>query len=184
MPDYKVVDADQLNADMTSVADAIRAKGGATEKMAWPAGFVSAVEGLQAGGADVSGVTATEADVLAGKKFVDSGGTLTTGTLEAGTVPAGKKIRSVKLISETPLAFIVQNFSLGVIANVDPYSENGPFELRHDCSLDDFILGMDIIYTGGWSDMTEDDWAMLSTSMAYSEGSGDGMLTVRLAIDG
>lgn len=50
MADYKAVDATQLNADMTSVADAIRAKGGTTEQMAWPAGFVSAVEGIQSGG--------------------------------------------------------------------------------------------------------------------------------------
>ena len=44
MADYLVTDT-----ELTSVADAIRAKGGTTEQLAFPAGFVSAVEGIQAG---------------------------------------------------------------------------------------------------------------------------------------
>lgn len=43
MANYMLVDADQLDADMTAVADAIRAKGGTTEKLEWPAGYVEAV---------------------------------------------------------------------------------------------------------------------------------------------
>lgn len=50
MATYKVVDADQLNADMTIVADSIRTKGGTTGALAWPYGYKTAVEAIQAGG--------------------------------------------------------------------------------------------------------------------------------------
>ena len=38
------------STELVSVADAIRAKGGTTEQLAFPAGFVSAVERIQSGG--------------------------------------------------------------------------------------------------------------------------------------
>ena len=50
MANYKVVDADQLDADLTSVADAIRAKTGTSGQMAFPSGFKTAVESIQTGG--------------------------------------------------------------------------------------------------------------------------------------
>lgn len=46
----KVVDSAALDAGMKSVADAIRAKTGTTDLLAWPDGFKSAVEGIQTGG--------------------------------------------------------------------------------------------------------------------------------------
>ena len=49
----KVIDSAVLDAGLTSVADAIRAKGGTSEQMDFPGGFVSAVEGIQAGGGTV-----------------------------------------------------------------------------------------------------------------------------------
>ena len=51
MATYKVVDADQLNADMTSVADSIRTKGGTTEALAWPDGYKTAIDSIPAGSA-------------------------------------------------------------------------------------------------------------------------------------
>ena len=50
MATYKVVDAEQLNADMTSVADSIRTKGGTTDALAWPDGYKTAIEAIQTGG--------------------------------------------------------------------------------------------------------------------------------------
>lgn len=52
MPNYKVVDADQLDADLKVVADAIRAKGATQEELAFPSGFVGAVEGISGDGGD------------------------------------------------------------------------------------------------------------------------------------
>ena len=51
MATYKVVDADQLNADMTSVADSIRTKGGTTDALAWPDGYKTAIDSIPAGSA-------------------------------------------------------------------------------------------------------------------------------------
>lgn len=45
----KLVDSTQLDADLTSVANAIRTKGGTSAQMAFPAGFVSAVNAIPTG---------------------------------------------------------------------------------------------------------------------------------------
>lgn len=49
MANYKVVDANRLDADMATVADAIRSKAGTEDALSFPDGFVSAVEGIEAG---------------------------------------------------------------------------------------------------------------------------------------
>lgn len=46
----KLVDSAQLDADLGDVADAIRAKGGTSAQLAFPAGFVSAIGDIQTGG--------------------------------------------------------------------------------------------------------------------------------------
>lgn len=46
----KLVDSTQLDADLTSVANAIRTKGGTSASLAFPSGFVSAVEAIETGG--------------------------------------------------------------------------------------------------------------------------------------
>lgn len=48
----KMVDSAQLDAGLSEIAGAIRAKGGTTDQLAFPAGFKAAVEALPAGGAD------------------------------------------------------------------------------------------------------------------------------------
>lgn len=45
----KLVDSAQLDADLTSVANAIRTKGGTSASLAFPAGFVSAVQAIPTG---------------------------------------------------------------------------------------------------------------------------------------
>lgn len=50
MADYKVIDAEQLDADLTTVADAIRSKGGTTEQLLFPSGMVTAIGAIQSGG--------------------------------------------------------------------------------------------------------------------------------------
>lgn len=47
----KVVDSAVLDAGMTSVANAIRAKTGNADMLAWPDGFKMAVDGIQSGSA-------------------------------------------------------------------------------------------------------------------------------------
>lgn len=51
----KLVDSNQLNADLTSVANAIRTKGGTSDPLAFPNGFVSAVNSIPTGGSSDNG---------------------------------------------------------------------------------------------------------------------------------
>ena len=46
----KLVDSTQLDSDLTSVADAIRAKSGGSGQLAFPAGFVSEIQAIPSGG--------------------------------------------------------------------------------------------------------------------------------------
>lgn len=46
----KLVDSTQLDADLTSVANAIRTKGGTSASLAFPADFVSAIAAIPSGG--------------------------------------------------------------------------------------------------------------------------------------
>lgn len=50
MANYKVIDADQLDSDLTSVADSIRTKGGTTAELAFPEEFKAAIEAIETGG--------------------------------------------------------------------------------------------------------------------------------------
>ena len=52
MAEYVVIDKEQLESDLTVVADAIREKGGTTEQLAFPNGMADAVRGIQSGGVD------------------------------------------------------------------------------------------------------------------------------------
>lgn len=83
MADYKVVDAEKLDADLASVADAIRKKAGTTEKMEFPSGFESAVESIPSeGGVELPELTnpATATDLAKGKELIDANGNVVTGT--------------------------------------------------------------------------------------------------------
>ena len=68
----KVIDSSKLDSDLTSVADAIRSKGGTSEALAFPAGFVSAIEAIEAGGGGGGGGFVEEKDI----RFMDYDGTL------------------------------------------------------------------------------------------------------------
>ena len=56
----KAVDSAQLNADLTAVADTIRTKGGTSAQLAFPDGFVSAVQAIK-GAPDLQIVVTTSA---------------------------------------------------------------------------------------------------------------------------
>ena len=64
----KLVDSTQLDSDLTSIANAIRTKGGTSAQLAFPAGFVSAVNNIPSGG----GTSVPSKDV----DFIDYDGTI------------------------------------------------------------------------------------------------------------
>ena len=67
----KAIDSAQLDANLTTIAEAIRAKGGTSDALVFPSGFVSAVQAIQAGGGGTM-PSASSKDV----NFTDYDGTL------------------------------------------------------------------------------------------------------------
>lgn len=55
----KLVDSTQLDADLTTVANAIRTKGGTSASLAFPAGFAAAIAAIPSGGSGLSYKTGT-----------------------------------------------------------------------------------------------------------------------------
>lgn len=71
----KLVDSTQLNADLTSVANAIRTKGGTSAQLAFPSGFVSAIGDIPTGSGGESAVKYTRYTLTGDttiKQFIDS----------------------------------------------------------------------------------------------------------------
>lgn len=64
----KLVDSTQLDSDLTSIANAIRTKGGTSSQLSFPNGFVSAIQAIPTGG----GGGSTDGDVI----FLDYDGTV------------------------------------------------------------------------------------------------------------
>lgn len=67
----KVVDSAALDAGMTSVANAIRAKTGNTDMIAWPDGFATAIAGITGGGGAGLAYDMGEFVLDADTKFLD-----------------------------------------------------------------------------------------------------------------
>ena len=74
----KVVDSSVLNAGLTKIADAIRAKGGTSGQLAFPDGLAAAIEAIEAGGG---------AKIAAGTYTVASSGANITIEHNLGAIP-------------------------------------------------------------------------------------------------
>lgn len=61
-------------ADMTTVADAIREKGGTTAPLSFPAGMAEAVRNIQSGGGDLSSVDVYIADFTSNADLIVTAG--------------------------------------------------------------------------------------------------------------
>lgn len=74
----KLVDSTQLDSDLTSVANAIRTKGGTSAQLAFPAGFVSAINDISGGGgyaaADWLDWTKPTGNISTGKTYSSTDG--------------------------------------------------------------------------------------------------------------
>lgn len=97
----KLVDSTLLDANLTSVANAIRAKGGASGSLAFPAGFVSAVQAIPTGSTPTgtkqinitqNGTTTEDVAAYANAEItvdVQGGGGPTDNEYATGAAPSG-----------------------------------------------------------------------------------------------
>lgn len=69
----KLVDSAQLDSDLEEVADAIRAAGGSSADLSFPAGFKSAIQALAGGGGGGGGIVEVEASDV---NFYDDAGNI------------------------------------------------------------------------------------------------------------
>lgn len=65
----KLVDSAALNSNLTYIANAIREKGGTSDTLAFPSGFVSAIAAIEAGGGIYSTTYTPTADERVNKVF-------------------------------------------------------------------------------------------------------------------
>ena len=122
----KAVDSAQLNADLTAVADAIRTKGGTSAQLAFPDGFVSAVQAIE-GAPDLQIVVTTSAGATVtatkGNKTVsgtaDASGNCTLIVDEVGTWTV-----TAATASTTKTADVVVGTANVDLAMIDPVFGN------------------------------------------------------------
>lgn len=114
----KLVDSTQLDTDLTSVADAIRTKGGTSGQLQFPGGFVDAIDAIETGGGG------SELTLLASGEYVktSSSSSLSIPVSYSGTP------RLFYAYVETPLDATGQTV-LGAcfLVNdpaIDPYTDN------------------------------------------------------------
>lgn len=81
----KLVDSTQLDADLTSVANAIRTKGGTSAPLAFPADFVSAINAISGGGG--SGVQYKSGTYTPTQDYTSTGNRLITTLANIGFTP-------------------------------------------------------------------------------------------------
>ena len=123
----KAVDSAQLNADLTAVADAIRTKGGTSAQLAFPDGFVSAVQAIQTG-TELQIIVTVEsgATVTATKGSLSVSGTSVNGTCtltvpETGTwsvsATLGGQMSDTKTVSITDSYEVTLSFVSSTLNN-------------------------------------------------------------------
>lgn len=95
MATYKLVNADQLDSDLTSVGNAIRSKGGTSAGLSFPAGMVSAIGAISTGvelNFDVVGGTSQPINPKENTIWVNTSKTITDWVFSA-TQPSAKSGR-------------------------------------------------------------------------------------------
>lgn len=83
MADYKLVDSNKLDTDLTSVANAIRKRAGTSAKLEFPSGFENAVKNIPWGGEELPKLTnpASATDLALDKQLIGQNGNIVIGAL-------------------------------------------------------------------------------------------------------
>ena len=128
MANYQVVDADQLETDITTVADAIREKGSTSEKLEFPNGMADAVREIQSG----LGVmfVSTEYDEANGRSYISNYNEIRD-AWENGVlvvIRAGSHLYLPQYVATTSLMFGCVTYSGGLSADLAHVWNDGTVE--------------------------------------------------------
>lgn len=140
----KLVDSAQLDADLTSVANAIRTKGGTSAQLAFPSGFVQAIGDIPSGGISIDDIATNT---------LPSGTVMVNATIIGQYAFAGKSITKIVAPNATRMAgcALINTLVQNIIPNDFPVLEGS---LR------------------GFSDMPELLSIKLTSAVSLSDGSG------------
>ena len=145
----KLVDSTQLDADLTSVANAIRTKGGTSASLAFPSGFVSAVEAIPSGGG--GSPTGSYTPTANTKTFtIDVGASFTHFVIYAtsNVYAAGSGVRTISLIAyDSSMAF---TWRIGSNAAGNAGSATMP-NSGFSTSGTQFVVNTDQFFLGGYT---------------------------------
>lgn len=172
----KYVDSAQLDSDLTDIADAIREKGSTESPLAFPDGFISAVEALPSGG----GITPT------GTKQIEitQNGTTTEDVTNYASAEITVNVSgaySMAMGTYTP-ATAVSSFNVNVpfepqyaICFTDPYDTEQTSTWKNFLNFfsraDEFSAGMITRYLNGNYGAAEPTPAITQTTLGtYSDG--------------
>ncbi len=111
----KLVDSTQLDSDLTSVADAIRAKSGGSSQLAFPAGFVSEIQAIPSGGggnAIMATVDVVFDNISRGEAQIPFDYQRDNYVLNYRVIETGKYVDGVLVMDESPVVPLSQNIPL------------------------------------------------------------------------
>ena len=99
--------------DLSSLSSHIREKSGSeAASLTWPTGFINEVDNISTG-VDISGVTASAADILYDKKTFDINGDLVTGTIQQQTA-TNRNITAASQVETINAGYYPSSFTVGI----------------------------------------------------------------------
>lgn len=105
----KLVDSTQLDSDLTSVANAIRAKSGGSSQLAFPSGFVSEIGNIPSGGGN------TYLTLLGSGSYTK---TVNDGSISIPVEYTAGTVHLIKVVAPEPLSATAQG--IAVAKYIDP----------------------------------------------------------------
>lgn len=123
----KAIDSTQLNADLTSVANAIRTKGGTSAQLIFPNGFVGAIGDIQTGGGgaeEMSGeiVIASDTTSVSFLHGLSQPPTIVTFYTPDPTVEGSNSPTNFRSLTAAVMAFIINDAN---VINAKGYNSSG-----------------------------------------------------------
>lgn len=171
----KLVDSTQLDADLTSVANAIRSKGGTSAPLAFPSGFVSAVQAIPGGGG--GGATLIEKNISANGTYNASSDSADGYSKVVVSVPASAVDSGTKSINSNG-THDVTGYATASVSVPNSYSAGDEGKVVSNGAL--VAQSSDSVTTNGIYDTT----LINSLAVNVSGGGGASLPSIISKIDG